>query len=229
MTVADWSLEHLVGSAAAFHGRPVPPGAGHAVWWFDVERPALVLGSTQPDDLLDAAAVAAADIEVVRRRSGGGAVHLVPGAVTWVDVILPASDPRWTDDVTHSFRWLGHAWARVLQDLGHAEPVVHGGGLVRTAWSHVACFAGLGPGEVTVEGRKVVGISQRRTRDAARFQCALIHRWEPRALVELLDLDEIDRLGVLLTLTSRAKGIGDVPSQQVIELLVAALQEPPPD
>ena len=48
------------------------------------------------------------------------------------------------------------------------------------------CFAGLGPGEVTVDGRKVVGISQRRTRAWARFQCAALGRWDPAALAELL-------------------------------------------
>ena len=36
-----------------------------------------------------------------------------------------------------------------------------------------------GPGEVTVAGRKVVGITQRRTRAAARFQCAALGRWDP--------------------------------------------------
>ena len=49
------------------------------------------------------------------------------------------------------------------------------------------CFAGLGPGEVTVDGRKVVGISQRRTRAAARFQCVVLERWDPDAVVALLD------------------------------------------
>jgi lipoate-protein ligase A len=39
---------------------------------------------------------------------------------------------------------------------------------------------------VTVAGRKVVGISQRRTRRAARFQCAAALAWDPAALVALL-------------------------------------------
>lgn len=228
MTDLDWTVERWRGSAADFHERPVPADAGHSVWWFDVERPAVVVGSTQPLDLVDAEAAAQAGTEVVRRRSGGGAVHLVPGAVTWVDLILPATDPRWTDDVTRSFHWVGEAWAQVLQQLGHAEPVVHDGALVRSAWSHVACFAGLGPGEVTLAGKKVVGISQRRTRHGARFQCALIHRWDPIGLVDLLAIDEIDRLGVLFALTSGAAGIGDVPPAVVLDHLLTALREPPP-
>ena len=38
-------------------------------------------------------------------------------------------------------------------------------------------FAGLGPGELTIGGRKVVGISQRRSRTHARFQVAILRRW----------------------------------------------------
>jgi hypothetical protein len=39
---------------------------------------------------------------------------------------------------------------------------------------------------VTVDGRKVVGVSQRRTRTVARFQCAAYRRWDPAALTALL-------------------------------------------
>ena len=58
--------------------------------------------------------------------------------------------------------------------------------MVCRPWSKLVCFAGLGPGEVSVGERKAVGISQRRTRVAARFQCALYHRWDPAALVAVL-------------------------------------------
>ena len=92
------AVDRWRGSAAAFHGREVPPIDAARLWWFEVERPALVLGSTQPDDVVDRAAAARAGVEVVRRRSGGGAVLLVPGDVTWVDVLLPRADPRWSDD-----------------------------------------------------------------------------------------------------------------------------------
>ena len=48
-----------------------------------------------------------------------------------------------------------------------------------TQWSRLVCFDGLGAGEVTVGGRKAVGISQRRTRGWARLQSS-IHLAEPR-------------------------------------------------
>ena len=60
-------------------------------------------------------------------------------------------------------------------------------------WSRVVCFAGLGPGEVTLEGRKVVGMEQRRGRGGALFQCAVPLRWDPGRLVALLALDAGER------------------------------------
>jgi hypothetical protein len=39
----------------------------------------------------------------------------------------------------------------------------------------------------------MVGISQRRTRAGALFQCAALVEWEPSALLDLLVLPEADR------------------------------------
>jgi lipoate-protein ligase A len=182
----SWAVSRETGAAADFHAREVPTPAERAVWCLEPDRPALVLGSTQRDATVDREACARAGVEVVRRRSGGGAVLLVPGDVLWVDVVVPAGDPLWADDIGVAAQWLGDAWAAALAATGVDGATVHRGPLVRAPWSDVVCFAGLGPGEVTVAGRKVVGISQRRTRHAARFQCAAALAWDPAALVALL-------------------------------------------
>ncbi|MEY2434398.1 MAG: lipoate---protein ligase [Acidimicrobiaceae bacterium] len=145
----------------------------------------MVLGSRQP-------LIEATNVEVVRRRSGGGAVYLHPGGTLWVDVVVPRGDELWDDDVGRATYWLGDMWARAIGD----RAVVHRGPMVRTEWSDLVCFAGLGPGEVTVDGLKVVGISQRRTRDAARFQCVAYDAWDAAPLLELLGIDaSIDAAG----------------------------------
>ncbi len=174
-----WAVEHRAESAAAFHARTLDDAGRRAVWVCQPSSPALVLGSTQPDAVVDTAACAAAGVDVVRRRSGGGAVLVEPGALLWVDVIVPAGDALWDADVGRSFLWLGDVWAGALAELGIAA-TVHRGALRRSRWSDLVCFAGLGPGEVTrADGAKVVGISQRRTRACARFQCAALARWAP--------------------------------------------------
>ena len=177
-------LERQRGTAGAFHARPFPEPARTAVWWFDVERPAVVLGSRQGTDLLDR--TACVGLEVARRRSGGGIVLLVPGDVLWVDVLVPA-DAGWTDDVRASMCRLGEVWVAALAAVGVTEGVtVHRGGVEGGAWAERVCFAGIGPGEVLLDGRKLVGISQRRTRAGARFQCAVHHRYDPARTVSLL-------------------------------------------
>jgi lipoate---protein ligase len=167
-------VEHSTGSAADFHDRELPIDHRLVVWHFAVDRPAIVLGSRQHDDVLDLVACRDAGVEVVHRRSGGGLVHLVPGGVLWVDVVVPSADRRSIRDVRGSMVWMGEQWVEALRRVGIARDVaVHRGGLEGSAWSELICFAGVGPGEVLLDGRKLVGISQRRTRVAARFQCAV--------------------------------------------------------
>ena len=93
---------------------------------------------------------------------------LVPGEVVWFDVVVPRGalhDVGVGDDVGASMVWFGEHVAALRS--ASATSTVHAGAMVCTAWSPLVCFAGIGPGEVLVDGRKLVGISQRRTRAAA--------------------------------------------------------------
>ena len=201
-----WAVDRLTGSAADLHARPFDPPVQRRLVVLDVTGVALVLGSTQRETEVDTDALGRRGVELVRRRSGGGAVLLAPGETLWVDVELPRDDPRWDDDVGRAFHWLGHAWADALEELG-TTCHVHAGPLRETRLSRAICFAGLGPGEVTVDGRKVVGISQRRTRDGARFQCVVHRRWDPATVLELLRLEGTDRGLALEELTAAAAGL----------------------
>ena len=216
---AAWTVSWATGPAADFHGRSVPAEPRRTVEVLQVDEPALVLGSTQRDSDADRHALDAAGVALVRRRSGGGAVLLEPGGSTWVDVVIPHDDPLWSDDVGVAFHWLGRAWAGALSDLG-VPAEVHVGPLVSSPWSRLVCFAGLGAGEVTVGGAKVVGIAQRRTRAGARFQCALLHRWEPEAIVRLLSLDLADRRAATAALGGAARGVAQPAATIVSALLV---------
>jgi lipoate-protein ligase A len=204
-----WSSARHHEAPGAFHARDLPTPLQRAVWVCEPTEAAFVLGSAQPIESVDAAACAAAGVSVVRRRSGGGAVLVEPGALLWVDVLLPADDPLWVDDVGRAFLWLGDAWAVALGTLG-VDVAVHRGGLERTPWSDRVCFAGLGTGEVVLAGTgaKVVGISQRRTREGARFQCAALARWSPEATVALLDLSAEERVEASDALDGTAAGVG---------------------
>lgn len=210
-----WLVRRDRDRASALHGRPWPPEPGRpSVWIQEVTEPAVVLGSTQPADVVDAGRAGVGGFEVVRRRSGGGAVLLRPGDVVWVDVLVPPGDALWTTDVSTAFHWLGRAWAGALGDLGVDASWHDGTRLVATPWSRLVCFAGLGPGEVTSGGAKVVGVSQRRQRTGALFQCAALLAWDPVGLLDLLNLADEERRRAAHDIGPRAAGLG-VPGRRV--------------
>lgn len=214
-------MVHRRGPGAALHDRALTVD-GRLVEVLSPVRPMLALGSTQPLATADLAAAAARGVDVGRRRSGGGAVLMEPGAFLWVDVTIARDDPLWRDDVGESFEWLGAAWAEAVASLGVPAPDVHRGAAVTNRWSRLVCFAGIGAGEVLVDGRKLVGLSQRRTRTAARYQCGVHARWDPVPLVDLLDLDPDERARAADELAGVATGL-EVPADRVVAALLDAL------
>ncbi|HZU74625.1 MAG TPA: hypothetical protein VE990_17845 [Acidimicrobiales bacterium] len=226
---SGWTLSILDGDPGALLDRPVS-FEERSVTWCRARSPALVLGSAQPAATVDSARLASAGLPLVRRASGGGAVLVGPAEVVWVEVVLPRGDRHWVDDVSRSGLWLGRAWAVALSVVGPGAdagagaaraPVVHRGPMVRNELSGLICFAGVAAGEVVVGGRKAVGISQRRGRRGARFQCAALLRWDPEAMAGLLAGDDRFRTrsaGLLETLAAPLAGVAE-------EALVGALVE----
>jgi lipoate-protein ligase A len=209
---SQWSIVELAGSASELHHRD-PVNAPRTVTLCRVSHPAVVLGSVQPDGDVDRGRAASFGLEIVRRRTGGGAVLVEPGALAWIEVYVSNDDRLWVPDVGRAFWWLGQAWADALEALGVGGASVHHGPPVTTAWSAKVCFAGTGAGEVTVRGRKVVGMAQRRTRAGALFQCAALLRWDAARLLDVLDLAEAERAEGAVTLGDAATGLG--PARRV--------------
>jgi lipoate---protein ligase len=144
------------------------------VWWLRPDDAAIVLGSRQHEDLVDRAECDRLGLDVVRRRSGGGAVLVVPDQLIWIDIVAPPGVAP--DDVRGSMIWAGELWQGALSRfVGDGRLTVHTGSMRDTAWSDLICFAGLGPGELSIDGRKLVGLSQRRTRNGIRIQGSLYH------------------------------------------------------
>ena len=181
---AIWQVHNVDQSAAEMHSQDLPAERG--IWKVSISRTALVLGSSQHSDVVDLKACARANVDLVQRRTGGGAVFLEIDQHLWVDVVVPVGDKLWSDDVVISSRWIGDAWSRVLANFGEPNLSVHRQQAVLSTWSKLICFAGVGPGEVLTNGRKIVGISQRRTNKSARFQCLVHRKWEPEKFLPFL-------------------------------------------
>jgi hypothetical protein len=211
-----WQVARDTATASEFHRRDPETDTGHQLWIQRIPGPALILGSTQPDELIRADRAEADGIEICRRRSGGGLVFLDPATDCWLDAIVPAGSPLWHDDVGVAFHWLGNRWAAALNDLlGPAGPALanHPRAGATQRRRPLWCFAGLGHGEVTIGASKVVGLSQRRTRQWIRLQSLVLGAWPGRRLLPYLDLDvaralaETGPSGRSLTTAARAAGL----------------------
>jgi lipoate-protein ligase A len=182
----SWPVEHLTGGADDLHERDALNDPRRRVSVLAVDRGAMVLGSTQVLRVVDRDAARRLDAEIVRRRTGGGAVFLEPTQHVWIDVIIPSDDPLWRDDVAHAFGWIGRSWAAALADVGVAGTTVNDTAPCHSVLGRLICFAGLGFGEVSTDHGKVVGLAQRRTRHGAWFQCTVLRRWDTAPYAEVL-------------------------------------------
>jgi lipoate-protein ligase A len=164
--------------------------------WYLPDRTAIVLGRGQAAGL---AAASTPDVTVLARFSGGGAVLLDRDLLS-LDVLLPAGHALLEGDLGAVFIRVGAAWARALAgDLDVPGLTVHeGAGTARRRGDErqrllaAVCYATVGRGEVLANGRKLVGLAQRRRRAGALVQCGLLRRWRPGPLLTALGADADD-------------------------------------
>lgn len=198
----------LEGAAAS--GRP-------AIRWYVVSERALVLGASQKPPAVDLAACRDAGVAVYQ-RSAGGATVLVDGDMLGLDVALPTGDPLLARDLTASYRPLGSAWWVALRALGVPTELVdveraRASGRDTSAaaqLARLACFGGLSPYEVTVAGRKIVGLAQVRRRHGGLFQTALQLRWDAPLMSQLLTVAPSDRAALVAALQERVVGLDGI-------------------
>ncbi len=213
-----WRLVECAGAVSELHGLDISALAGgdRTVVVCVPSSSALVIGSTQREAEVDADAALAASVEVVRRRSGGGAVWLHPVDSLWIDLWVPRGDALWTDDVSASMVFAGEAFARALDGLVSAT--VWRDRFDQGEFGRAVCFASMAPGEVRVGPAKVVGISQRRDKSGARLQCVAYRKWKPSEWSSLLT-DESARRGLMTLPVSSV----DLTVHELADRLLTAL------
>ena len=166
------------------------PGAGGSPSPVTWPVPTLVLGSTQPTELVDAARLQAA------RRRAGPAARRGRGGLSRAGraALARRLDPARRPAVGRRRVRRGRV-GRGVVDGGACRP---GPARLRRctradrcpgALGDLVCFAGRGPGEVFQGGRKVVGLSQWRAREGALFSSCAYLRWDPVPLLALMDVD----------------------------------------
>jgi lipoate-protein ligase A len=152
------------------------------VWSY--EQPALVLGCSQHalhESLL--AAPGGLAVEALLRESGGGAVLAGPWLLG-LSLALPGNHPWLSRGLLESYRHVGQLFADTLNDLGMPvqslaparistlQAQFAARGLPALGW---ACFGNLSPWEVVdAQGRKIVGLAQRRRKTGGLLVAGLL-------------------------------------------------------
>jgi lipoate-protein ligase A len=147
-----------------------------------VARATLVLGGNQSADVVDLSHDPPTNVR--RRRGGGGLVLLRPEDL-WVDWWIPHGDSRWSHDVRVSSVQVGAWWAEILRTHTPGDVRVHEGALEGDVEFRLVCFAGRGPGEVFVNERKTVGLTQWRVREGV-FVSTVLHAGPTTDVLEYL-------------------------------------------
>jgi lipoate-protein ligase A len=147
-----------------------------------VARATLVLGGNQSADVVD---LSLDPTMKLHRRRGGGGLVLLRREDLWIDWWIPRDDLRWSHDVRVSSIQAGTWWAEALRTRTRDDVHVHEGALEGDDKFRVVCFAGRGPGEVFVDQRKTVGLTQWRVREGV-FVSTVLHAGPTTDVLEYL-------------------------------------------
>jgi lipoate-protein ligase A len=160
-------------NAQAMARRPVEVASRVWLW----PRAAIVLGCAQRRLHDSVRNRVGAGVEVLAREAGGGAVLVGPWMIG-VSLVLPSADPRAGRSPTDGYRWLSLRLTDVLRDAGcdaralSPDALKAGSTAPTVPW---ACFGSLSAWEIVDgQGRKLVGLAQRRTREAVLLVAGIL-------------------------------------------------------
>ncbi len=195
--------------------------------WQIAKPEAMVVGIGQKLSDVDVAACQAAGLAIYRRAAGGTAVLAGPDLLS-LDVILPPGHTLAGQDIVEAYRWFGDLWAKTLQSLGLPAH------LVSPAEAHAprsrrflaeaerqeqlireSCYGAVSPYEITIQGRKVIGLDQVRRRVGFLFQGGLLLRWDAERIASLLAALPEERPLLAEGLRARAAGIDELLGREV--------------
>jgi lipoate-protein ligase A len=194
---------------------------------FRFAPPGITLGRSQrPERVLDLEACGRDGVSWAVRPTGGRAIF---HDQEWTfSLAARLDDPDWGGSLVQAFARISDVIAASLARLG--VPVSHATGETRVrsarATSNAACFATSAGHEILVEGRKLVGIAQRRTQAALLHQGSVLLGPGQRRLARYLARGDAEE--VLRALETSAGDAGawlglDPPIERWAESLAASL------
>ena len=189
------------------------------------------------DTVVDLRRCAAAGVDVIQRRAGGGAL-LLDANVLCGAVALPIASVE--ADITESYRWLADRLVSVLTSLGiQARRAEVAEARADVAYLRASpdsqllttCYGALSPHEIVVDTdravAKLVGLAQIRRRDAALFQFGvLLHDQSP--LADYLRFpSDVERETLRAALKQRTVGLESLTPRSASEVAAAIVDAMP--
>jgi lipoate-protein ligase A len=165
----------------------------------------------------DAEALAAREVALYKRPSGGTAV-LANTTLVSLDLVLPHTHPLATSDVVRAYEWIGALWAEALRGMGAEDARALPTAAVRALPPlerddplRLACYGTLSPWEVVIgePPRKLVGLCQTRRRHGALYQIGVYLRLDTAGLAALLALTDDARAKFAHRLAHAAAGLDE--------------------
>jgi lipoate-protein ligase A len=218
-------VEHL-GFPGAFHmavdemlldrvGSGQSPPTFRAYTW---TPPAISLGRSQRQGLrLDSKKCSRAGVDVVVRPSGGRAV--LHGDDVTYSAVFPADGILGAGGIGATYKRLAGLLLRALRSLGIEADLARSRASDETQ-AALPCFTAAARNEILVEGRKLIGSAQRRTRSAVLQHGAILVRGNQAALASLVADEEAAR-GLRRSLAGRTVTVEEILGRPVSSAEVA--------
>ncbi len=216
----NWRIETKYTETALAHEASLKDWETPTIWLIEPKDTCLVLGRSEREKpYLNFEYIRENNLNLTTRQSGGGAVLVDPQDILWVDVFIPKDSQFWEDDIAKASIRIGNAWKAALKEV-KVSSSVYKGKFLRSELSDLVCFAGKGPGEIFREDKKMLGISQRRSKFGTRFQCALIIEWNPNHLIGAFNKVPIPNFEEEITAAGIASGC---EKSKVLEAFIKSL------
>ncbi len=185
--------------------------------------PAVVLGRHQDGAVIDSAAAADLNWQVLRRPTPGGVAYVDASAVC-VEVTVPASHAQARADVWLATQWFGELMVAALRSVGIAAEVAAGSGSPVEGLAATACFGSWVRGEVLAGGRKVFGVAQFRRQGHALLQGLALTAGRHGGIASALAGPAAERERAVAVIDERSAVLSGVSAETVRESLCAVLE-----
>jgi len=194
-------------------------------------KPAIILGAAQRPNEQQLARAVSQGVELVRRKSGGGAV-MAGAEMLSVSVFLPRHHPISTGSTVKAYHWIGELWQKVFTSyrlctrLPNAEDIAQSKQQAERHSIDWACYGAVAHGELLdQQGRKLLGVAQIRSRHGCVLTCG-VYLYPPnwRLLANVVK-DQPDQASILAPYNASVHCLAGADAESVIASLPRRIQD----